>query len=190
MSAPYSAPKCHSSPSRVDQDFNFHPKCFDIPIEIEDPLKSKMANIVQSFEGEEGKEIVKLEDNVGELAYFARDLKQKRDFLESFAYVYHTAHDSYTDQSGTVRTLRRSYTTGSQLKLGISIRCLATKSAHRVLTVAAFERKIFAEATCSTCHGSMRRSPSTNRHGWSRRDGRCQQRMPDERRRLCSGLGI
>jgi SWI/SNF-related matrix-associated actin-dependent regulator of chromatin subfamily D len=44
-----------------------------------------MANIVQNFEGEEGKEIVKLEDNVGELAYFARDLKQKRDFLESFA---------------------------------------------------------------------------------------------------------
>ncbi|ORY34769.1 putative chromatin remodeling-related protein [Naematelia encephala] len=70
---------------RVDQDFNLHDKCFDIPIEIDDPLKSKMAYIVQSFEGEEGREIVKLEDKVGELAYFARDLKQKRDFLEAFA---------------------------------------------------------------------------------------------------------
>jgi SWI/SNF-related matrix-associated actin-dependent regulator of chromatin subfamily D len=44
-----------------------------------------MAQLVQSFEGEEGKEIVKLEDKVAELAYFARDLKQKKDFLESFA---------------------------------------------------------------------------------------------------------
>ncbi|RSH93276.1 SWI/SNF complex component snf12 [Saitozyma podzolica] len=70
---------------RVDKDFNFHTKCFDIPIEIEDPVKSKMATIVQNFEGDEGKEIAKLEDKVGELAYFARDLKQKRDFLESFA---------------------------------------------------------------------------------------------------------
>ncbi|WVF68489.1 hypothetical protein IAT40_003256 [Kwoniella sp. CBS 6097] len=70
---------------QVDKDFNFHPKCFDIPIEVEDPLKSKLASLVQSFEGKEGKEIVQLEDKVGELAYFARDLKQKRDFLESFA---------------------------------------------------------------------------------------------------------
>lgn len=44
-----------------------------------------MHQIVQSFEGEEGREIGKLEDKVAELAYFARDLKQKRDFLESFA---------------------------------------------------------------------------------------------------------
>ncbi|WVW86960.1 hypothetical protein I302_109016 [Kwoniella bestiolae CBS 10118] len=70
---------------QVDKDFNFHPQCFDIPIELEDPLKSKMSNLVQSFEGKEGKEVVQLEDKVGELAYFARDVKQKRDFLESFA---------------------------------------------------------------------------------------------------------
>ncbi|KAK8849647.1 hypothetical protein IAR55_004982 [Kwoniella newhampshirensis] len=70
---------------KVDKDHNFHNKCFDIPIEMEDPLKSKMASLVQAFEGSEGKEIVKFEDKVGELAYFARDLKQKRDFLESFA---------------------------------------------------------------------------------------------------------
>ncbi|WWC73727.1 uncharacterized protein I206_107699 [Kwoniella pini CBS 10737] len=70
---------------QVDKDFNFHPKCFDIPFEVEDPLKSKMSSLVQSFEGKEGKEIVQLEDKVGELAYFARDIKQKRDFLESFA---------------------------------------------------------------------------------------------------------
>nr|XP_018260323.1 uncharacterized protein I303_07241 [Kwoniella dejecticola CBS 10117]OBR82481.1 hypothetical protein I303_07241 [Kwoniella dejecticola CBS 10117] len=70
---------------QVDKDFNFHPKCFDIPFEVEDPLKSKMSSLVQSFEGKEGKEIVQLEDKVGELAYFARDVKQKRDFLESFA---------------------------------------------------------------------------------------------------------
>lgn len=69
----------------MDQDYKLHSKCFDIPVEIEDPLKSKMAQIIQSFEGEEGKEVVKLEDKVGELAYFARDIKQKRDFLESFA---------------------------------------------------------------------------------------------------------
>ncbi|WWC92772.1 uncharacterized protein L201_007731 [Kwoniella dendrophila CBS 6074] len=70
---------------QVDKDFNFHHKCFDIPIEIEDPLKSKMSSLVSSLEGKEGKEIVQLEDKVGELAYFARDIKQKKDFLESFA---------------------------------------------------------------------------------------------------------
>lgn len=69
---------------RVDKEANFHPQCFDIPIEVEDPLKSRMAQIVQTFEGQTGSEIVKLEDKVGELAYFARDVKQKRDFLESF----------------------------------------------------------------------------------------------------------
>ncbi len=58
-----------------------------MPIETEDPLKSKMSSIVSGFEGQEGKEIVTLEDKVGELAYFARDLKQKRDFLESFSWV-------------------------------------------------------------------------------------------------------
>jgi SWI/SNF-related matrix-associated actin-dependent regulator of chromatin subfamily D len=70
---------------RVDRDFNFHQQCFDIPIELEDPVKSKMSSLLMCFEGEEGKEIVKLEDKVGELVYFARDLKQKRDFLESFS---------------------------------------------------------------------------------------------------------
>lgn len=69
----------------VSKEATFHPQCFDIPLEIEDPLKSKMATIVQNFEGGVGNEITKLEDKVGELAYFARDLKQKRDFLESFA---------------------------------------------------------------------------------------------------------
>lgn len=70
---------------QVDRDFNLHNKCFDIPIEIDDPGKSKMSTIVSSFEGAEGKEIQQLEDKVAELAYFARDTKQKRDFLESFA---------------------------------------------------------------------------------------------------------
>ncbi|BEI84199.1 hypothetical protein CcaverHIS002_0408030 [Cutaneotrichosporon cavernicola] len=70
---------------RVDKEANVSPQCFDIPIEIEDPLKSRMAQIVQQFEGPTGSEIVALENKVGELAYFARDLKQKRDFLESFA---------------------------------------------------------------------------------------------------------
>lgn len=69
----------------VTKEHNFHPKCFDIPIEIEDPLKSKMAQLMQNFEGNTGTEIVQLEDKVGELAYFARDVKQKRDFLEAFA---------------------------------------------------------------------------------------------------------
>ncbi|ORX37757.1 chromatin remodeling-related protein [Kockovaella imperatae] len=70
---------------RVDQDFHLSPKCFDIPVETEDPMKSKMASIVSAFEGQEGKEVAAIEDKVGELAYFARDLKQKRDFLESFS---------------------------------------------------------------------------------------------------------
>ncbi|WVQ79223.1 hypothetical protein IAT38_001319 [Cryptococcus sp. DSM 104549] len=69
----------------VSKEYNFHHKCFDIPIEMEDPLKSKMSSLVASFEGAEGKEIVKLEDKVGELAYFAREIQQKRDFLEGFA---------------------------------------------------------------------------------------------------------
>ncbi|KAI9638968.1 putative chromatin remodeling-related protein [Dioszegia hungarica] len=70
---------------RVDRDFHFHQKCFDIPIELEDPVKSKMSSLLTSFDGEEGKEIVKLEDKVAEMLYFTRDLKQKRDFLESFS---------------------------------------------------------------------------------------------------------
>lgn len=70
---------------RVDQDYTFHHKCFDIPVEVEDPLKSKMAHIVSSFEGEEGREIAKLEEKVAEIAHFARDMQQKRDFLDSFA---------------------------------------------------------------------------------------------------------
>lgn len=73
----------------VSKEHNLHPRCFDIPIEIEDPLKSKMATLVQNFEGQAGTDIVKLEDKVSELAYFARDLKQKRDFLESFAQSPH-----------------------------------------------------------------------------------------------------
>jgi SWI/SNF-related matrix-associated actin-dependent regulator of chromatin subfamily D len=72
---------------RIDQDYNFHSKCFDIPIEMEDPQKSKMSQIVTQFEGAEGVQVAQLEDKVAELAYLARDLKQKRDFLESFAYV-------------------------------------------------------------------------------------------------------
>ena len=54
---------------------------------MEDPQKSKMSQIVSSFEGVEGNQVAQLEDKVAELAYFARELKQKRDFLESFAYV-------------------------------------------------------------------------------------------------------
>lgn len=44
-----------------------------------------MAGLLQNFEGEEGREIVRLEDKVGELVYFVRDLKQKKEFLEGFA---------------------------------------------------------------------------------------------------------
>lgn len=71
----------------MDQDFNLHNKCFDIPIEIDDPGKSKLATIVNQFEGSEAKEVVQLEDQVAELAYHARDTKQKRDFMEAFAQV-------------------------------------------------------------------------------------------------------
>lgn len=52
---------------------------------MEDPQKSKMSQIVSSFEGAEGAQVVQMEEKVAELAYFARELKQKRDFLESFA---------------------------------------------------------------------------------------------------------
>lgn len=69
----------------VGKEFSTAQRCFDIPIEIEDPLKSKLASLIQNFEGQAGTDIVKLEDKVSELAYFARDLKQKRDFLDSFA---------------------------------------------------------------------------------------------------------
>lgn len=52
-----------------------------------------MASMIGSFEGPEGQEIVKLEGKVAELAFFAKELKQKKDFLESFAYV--TAHPNH-----------------------------------------------------------------------------------------------
>jgi len=52
---------------------------------MEDPQKSKMSQIVSSFEGVEGSQVVQMEEKVAELAYFARELKQKRDFLGSFA---------------------------------------------------------------------------------------------------------
>jgi SWI/SNF-related matrix-associated actin-dependent regulator of chromatin subfamily D len=49
---------------------------------MDDPIKTKMAAILQS---DENAEIVQLEDRVAELAYVARDTKQKREFLEGFA---------------------------------------------------------------------------------------------------------
>lgn len=67
---------------RVDQDATVSPKCWDIPVEIEDPFKSKAAPILSSQMDE--KEIQQLEDKVGELAFFARDMQQKKEFLEAF----------------------------------------------------------------------------------------------------------
>ena len=70
---------------RVDQDALVSPKCWDIPVEIDDPFKSRVAPLLANQADE--KEINQLEDKVGELAYFARDLKQKKEFLEAFRCV-------------------------------------------------------------------------------------------------------
>ena len=49
---------------RVDQDRSVCPKVFDIPIEIEDPLKTKSHAILSSLEGQPMKEIMSAEDDV------------------------------------------------------------------------------------------------------------------------------
>lgn len=70
---------------KVDADATVSPKCWDIPVEIDDPFKAKVATVLNGQM--EDKEINQLEDKVGELAYFARDVKQKKEFLEAFRYV-------------------------------------------------------------------------------------------------------
>ena len=70
---------------RVDADATVSPRCWDIPVEVEDPYKSKMAPMLSNVADE--KETNQLDDKVGELAYFARDVKQKKEFLEAFRYV-------------------------------------------------------------------------------------------------------
>ncbi|KAJ9098493.1 hypothetical protein QFC19_006361 [Naganishia cerealis] len=49
----------------VDQERNVHPKVFDIPIEIEDPLKTKAHAILSSLEGPPMRDIIAAEDEVG-----------------------------------------------------------------------------------------------------------------------------
>lgn len=48
----------------MDQERNVSPKVFDIPIEIEDPLKTKSHAILSSLEGQPMKEIMAAEDDV------------------------------------------------------------------------------------------------------------------------------
>lgn len=63
-----------------------HPTVFDIPIEIEDPHKSKMHTAVQSLEsGPTLEGIMAAEDEVAALAHQIRTGREKRDFLTGFA---------------------------------------------------------------------------------------------------------
>lgn len=70
---------------RLDKEKNVHPKCFDIPIEIEDAFKTKLHSVVQSLEGPAVKEVMAAEDEVARLAQDIRTARQKRDFLNAFA---------------------------------------------------------------------------------------------------------
>ncbi|GHJ86730.1 hypothetical protein NliqN6_3132 [Naganishia liquefaciens] len=70
---------------QVDQDRSVCPKVFDIPIEIEDPLKTKSHAILSSLEGQPMKEIMSAEDDVATLAYTIRTSREKRDFLLAFS---------------------------------------------------------------------------------------------------------
>ncbi|ODN72925.1 hypothetical protein L202_08340 [Cryptococcus amylolentus CBS 6039] len=106
----------------VTKDYNFHQKCFDIPLEMEDPLKSKMAAMVSSFEGPEGAEVMKLEDKVAELAYFVRELKEKRDFLESFAVNPQSFINSYLAAQARDLDLSLGYQIGQATANGGSVR--------------------------------------------------------------------
>jgi SWI/SNF-related matrix-associated actin-dependent regulator of chromatin subfamily D len=70
----------------VDKARNIHPTVFDIPIEIEDPHKSKMHTAVQSLEsGPILEGIMAAEDEVAALAHQIRTGREKRDFLNGFA---------------------------------------------------------------------------------------------------------
>ena len=70
----------------VDKDRNVHPTVFDIPIEIEDPHKTKMHAAVQSLEaGSTLEGIMAAEDEVAALAHQIRTGREKRDFLNGFA---------------------------------------------------------------------------------------------------------
>jgi SWI/SNF-related matrix-associated actin-dependent regulator of chromatin subfamily D len=70
----------------VDKERNIHPTVFDIPIEIEDPHKSKMHAAVQSLEsGPMLDGIMAAEDEVASLAHQIRTGREKRNFLNEFA---------------------------------------------------------------------------------------------------------
>lgn len=69
----------------VDQERNVNPKVFDIPIEIEDPLKTKAHAILNSLEGPPMRDIIAAEDEVATLAYMIRTSREKRDFLQAFS---------------------------------------------------------------------------------------------------------
>ena len=88
----------------MDQERSVCPKVFDIPIEIEDPLKTKSHAILSSLEGQPMKDIMAAEDDVSvtglealtsltrfisqqvaTLAYTIRTSKEKRDFLLAFS---------------------------------------------------------------------------------------------------------
>ncbi len=109
-----------------------HPQCFDVPIEIEDALKSKMHAVVQAFDGPAMKEVMDAEDEVAKLAQDIRSARQKRDFLQAFAWVLSgmawalgyrlTGRDVLT-----ATTQPTSSTDGYLLKLATSTSSLAVK---------------------------------------------------------------
>lgn len=70
----------------VDKERNVNPVVYDIPFEVEDPIKSKMHNAVQMLEsGTIIKGLMDIEDEVAALAHQIRSAREKKDFLNAFA---------------------------------------------------------------------------------------------------------
>lgn len=70
----------------MDKDFNQSPICYDIPLELDDPLKSKLSSIVQTLESSAATaEIVSAEDEVAACARHIHETRQRAAFFESFA---------------------------------------------------------------------------------------------------------
>lgn len=70
----------------VDKERSINPVVFDVPFEVEDPIKSKMHTAVQMLEsGTIIKGLMDIEDEVAALAHQIRSAREKKDFLSAFA---------------------------------------------------------------------------------------------------------
>lgn len=67
----------------TDKDFNMSEIAYDIEVDIDDPIRQKMANILASFSSQ--KKIEELDDQIATIIQAINNSKVKYNFLEGFA---------------------------------------------------------------------------------------------------------